>query len=167
MYKGPFTYVGPGERTPCHLLIRIWRSSHRNSVPLWSYHRRYNSTASVRRVNTVIVMPWNLQKVCRSDFLFARYARGKSSESGGGGRGDRVVVVKQNDYSRGVVNAAVAANCNVFRDAPQVQLREFSSPGFIPLHTPLCSPHFVGFYCHSETVAHNFWLAISRGFMAR
>lgn len=65
-------------------------------------------------------------------------ARGKSSESGGGEEiVVVVVVVKQNDYSRGVVNAAVAANCNVFRDAPQVQLREFSGPGFFPPpHTP-------------------------------
>lgn len=31
---------------------------------------------------------------------------------------EEIVVVKQNDYSQGVVNVEVAANCNVFRDAP-------------------------------------------------
>lgn len=35
-------------------------------------------------------------------------------------------------FAGGRKRAAVAANCNVFRDAPQVQLREFSSPGFFP-----------------------------------
>lgn len=87
--------------------------------------------------------------------------RGKSSESGGGEEivvVVVVVVVKQNDYSRGVVNVAVAANCNVFRDAPQVQLREFSSPGFslTPFRrflrlfrdggTQLLTGNFEGFY---------------------
>jgi len=93
-----------------------------------------------------------------SFFLSSGTGRGKSSESGG--EEIVVVVVKQNDYSRGVVNAAVAANCNVFRDAPQVQLREFSSTGFPLLAAvgAILLPRFVGFYCYSETavVAHNF-----------
>lgn len=45
----------------------------------------------------------------------------------------------------------MAANCNVFRDAPQVQLREFSGTGFY-------RPAFVLLYAPSRCFAHRFLL---------
>lgn len=96
---------------------------------------------------------WKRAKVFGRIFLLClseQTGGGKSSESGDRRRrkAERLLAaiavyvylhgnVDGADEGAAVVNAAVAANCNVFRDAPQVQLRANFPAQVFPL------PHFV------------------------